>query len=281
MKKTLLLLFLIIVLQPCDAQSPVDSPRVEHRSGWQVFLDNFRLRFPTIEVNYAIPVKNKSLLGLPYGMDKFMYHTKPAIASWSLSNESYSFRLLALYYKDRVGVEWYTDAFGGSLNLDDYNAWLVQQFPGYTIRTFPYFGSSLLFSGQRVGIAYKMHLKSFIIEPKAQWGFEALSLAPENYLFRQNGSNQFTEYQVARRQTNNNAYSYRGQIFFAKRFFSKKSTRIYEAGIKGEYIYAPYALQFTLTQKPYGMPVQVHQFDWKGSFTEWGFGVYGAFYLRK
>ena len=266
----------------CNAQTITDTSRaIQHRSVGRMLRDDVRFRLPPLEMTYSIPVKNKSFLGLPYGLDKFMYNIQPGPCSILTYANDFRLRLAALYYKDRVGVEWYFGGFGGGVNVDDFNNYLNARFPGYTLGPINYLPPSLSFFGQRFGLAYKMHLKKYVIEPKAQYGFETLSLAPYNYRLKENGSNQFIEYQVSQQQTDKNGHSYHAELNLARRFFIKPGPHFIEAGVRGEYLYSPYALRFTMTQQPYGAPATINTLDWKGNFSAWEFGLYAAYFIRK
>jgi len=283
MKKLLILVCLTAALHPCNAQSTPDSAHAPHTK-WKSFFDNFRLRFPTVDITYYIPVKNGAFLHFSDGMDKFLYNRRPEVSALMVAfKNNYSFRWFCLYYKDTWGIESYISAFGADVGMDDFNRYLEAKFPNYDLNPVNNNNiSSLSFSGLRYGITHKIHWKNFILEPKLQIGFESLGSDTDRYMYRfkEKGSNQFIEHNVALHSTGN-THSYRAQLYFARRFFIKNSTKLIEVGIKAGYMFAPYSMQATVSEKSYGIPETTTQFNWKESFQVYNVGLYGAFFLKK
>ena len=93
-----------------------------------------------LEISYNMPASNKALLNLPYGMDKFMYPVRPGVSPVS---NNYSVRWIAIFYKDKIGIELYSDGFGSSVNMSDFSRYMTAQFPGYYVNPNAYSNGSV------------------------------------------------------------------------------------------------------------------------------------------
>ena len=219
-----------------------------------------RLRFPEFILDYVHPFRERSFAGLPNGLDKFFYPVHDGAGFFAPFTSNYSFRLIGLFYKDRIGLEMYAGGYGAKASINSYEEYLQAKFPGYynTNDYYYYRSSSLQFSGLQYGLAYKHHWKGLVIEPKFILGFEKWQSSWYNkWLFKEMGSNQFTEYEVNYWDSSRNNRSYHFQLRLAKRFkTSGKENPVWlEFGLKTEYVMAPRReLYIQVTEKPYGKP---------------------------
>ena len=264
---------------PGDSTLPL-RPTPIPRSQPGGFHHHFHLELPMLEINYSIPGRNKNLLDLPYGMDKFMY---PAQNSGAPFLPNYSFRWIAIFYKDKIGIELYSDGFGAPVNMNGFNHYMTAQFPGYYFNTDPSAGNVYNFVGQSLGIAYRIHWRSFILEPKFLLGFESLEGDSSYYYayLKQQGSNQFTQYSIIQSKTPHRQHSYHGRLLAGHRFHLGKKPTEFELGTQWEYIYSPYSLQVDILQQPYGQPQIDHHLDVKETWRQFNVGVYFKVYLHK
>jgi len=262
MKKLLLIIGLMGCLQTLSAQS---------------FFHSLRLELPEAETKVGIPIKDKSLLNLPYGMNGFLYPAQPQFSFlWT------SFRWIALFYKDKFGLEFYSDGFYTSTSPDKFNRYLADRNPDYYLKS-GYLISNLEFGGQALGIAYRLHWRSFILEPKFLLGFE--SLRNDSTLFnaylKEKGSNQFLQYFIGRQELTPHQHSYQGRLLIGKRWKPHTNPTEYEIGCQLEYIYSPYTEQWTITQRSFDQPPVQNQLTVRTSARLVNIGAYFKVYLHR
>ena len=270
MKKLALIIGLAGVIHSLSAQTTSPSSR-------KTFFSDLRLELPMLETKAGFTINDKSLLSLPYGMNDLLYPTKPYYSFvWT------SFRWIAVYYKDKFGLEFYSDDFSTSLNPDKFNNNLKNRFPGY------YFSpgwilSDFEFGGQAIGISYRMHWKGLILEPKFLIGNESLRNDSSLYsaYLKQMGSNQFVEYNIGRFETTPHQRSYQGRFLIGKRWEKRNKPTGYEIGCQFEYIYSPYTARMDITQRSYGQPVIEDQLTIKTSARVVNAGLYFKIYPHR
>jgi hypothetical protein len=161
---------------------------------------------------------------------------------------------------------------------------LEGKFPGYYNTSNYYRSGSQQFSGLQYGLAYKHHWKGLVIEPKFILGFEKLQSGLGNtWLFKEMGSNQFTEYEVNYWDSSRNNRSYHFQLRLAKRFkTSGKENPVWlEFGLKTEYLFAAQRQLFLqVTEKPYGKPTITDSYLLPMRYRSFAVGLFFTVYLK-
>ena len=278
-KNNLLFCFLFIGYAAFAQTKTADSTHHKRFEKLKPFLTKFSIGLPDIHFEYCVPFKKTGNENLPYGMDKYFGVPKSETGFDFPFGNNFNFRIIAIYYKDKLGVEFYYGGFGGIVPMNDFAQYLEKKYPNHYISddySIMNKGKDYDFKGVQFGITYKIHLKSFIIEPKFKIGFETqYAYNYEPYVFKEIGTNNFTEYQIEERVTTRKPeHSYHAQLNVGKRitlFKRAKRPFTFEAGIKGEYIYAPYSLNVKVNEHTYGMPIVSNQFDITNAYKMYSF----------
>lgn len=268
MEKLLLIIGLAVLADTLAAQ-----PHALTRK--KPFFNDFHLEFPMFETKTAITIKDKSLRNQPYGINDLFSHPTPYTSViWT------SFRWIALYYKDRFGLEFYSDGYSNQWDLTKFGDYLQKRYPGYYFR-----GGSIVsdfeFGGQAIGLAYRMHWKGLTIEPKFLLGFESFKDDSTWYstaYFKQPGSNHFVEYSMGRYEITRHQKSYQGRLLIGKKWKNKNGPAEYEIGAQFEYIYSPYTMQLQINERPYGQPPNNNQLIINTRASIVNLGIYGKIY---
>jgi hypothetical protein len=217
-----------------------------------------RLRFPEFIFDRVFVIKDHSLVNFPDAMGLYMYPVKGGFQYIVPATNNWNFRLIGLFYKDRIGLELYTGGYGGKT---DYQPFLQAKFPNYygskedNVNN-PYDSENRYYYwGWQYGLAYKHHWKGFVLEPKFILGLEKLRSATNSWIMKEKGSNQFTEYEVFTEDSRKRA-SYRLQMRLAKRFYIKSENPWWvELGVKTEYAMAAKSnINMHVVETPYGKP---------------------------
>lgn len=137
------------------------------------WYEALRFRAPELIVDRYFPFKNRAFAGLPNPMDLYMYPVTGEYGNNGFTNY-HSFRLIGLFYKDRIGVELYTGGFGARVKEQAFNDYLAAKFPNGYNNMSNYHRHDYVFSGWQYGLAYKHHWKGLILEPKFILGFEKM-----------------------------------------------------------------------------------------------------------
>ena len=246
--------------------------------GEKGFLHDIHLELPQVEAKYSIPLKNKKFLALPYGMDTYLY---PIQSSFSPMVRNFTVRIIAAYYKDKIGLEFYFEGFGGDVDMTAYHRYMAAQFPHYYYTTGP--SNSSIFYGPAVGIAYRIHWGSFIVEPKFILGYEKQDTVFPNYssTFKERGSNQFINYTVRQTNTPSHQYSLHPRLQIGRRFHFKDKPTEFEAGAVGDFFYSPYSFRTDITQQPYGASPVTRSMNVSSTYRQFNIGMYFKVYLHK
>ncbi len=259
-------------------QAASDSPTLQ-KAAW---YDNFRFRFPEFIYDRVFPFRIPSFSTLPYGMNQYMYPTKPEAGFFAPFTNNFSFRWLGLFYKDRIGLEVYSGGYGASVDMRGFNNYLQAKFPNhYSSDTLNMESNSYTFTGPQYGIAYKLHWKGLVLESKFILGFETMQSNGGAWIFKEMGSNQFTEYQVTERDSTRHQSSYHFQLRMAKRFRLGAHPTWYEIGLKTEYIESsPNVLLLHISEKPYGQPETDEDLQLRTRFRSFTVGLFFTVYLK-
>ena len=202
----------------------------------QAYVHALQYELPQLEMKWSFPVKEKGIGILPYGMN---YYFQSPQTSFSPVTTNFTFRAVSLFYKDKIGLAVYYNGFGGDLDMTNFNRYLFKQY-GSQYTNLPTYDSyaTLNFYGPAIGIAYRWHYRSFVIEPNFLLGFEHLDggVAGTELVLKQNGSNQFLDYLLAVTDVVPQQHSYRPRLLVGRRFTMKKIAPVLDAGFVFDYI---------------------------------------------
>ena len=261
-----------------QVQAVLDTP--VQKTHW---YHNIRLRIPEFILDYVHPYRESSFAGLPNGLDKFMYPFHDGAGFFAPFSSNYRFRLIGLFYKDRIGLEMYTGGYGADVDIKPFEDYLQARFPNhYNINNY-YRSGRRQFSGLQYGLAYKHHWKGLVIEPKFILGFERFQGDESKWVFKEMGSNQFTEYEINYWDSTRNNRSYHFQLRLAKRFktWGKEYPVWLEFGLKTEYLFtAQRQLYIQATEKSYGKPAIVDGYLLPMRYRSFAFGMFFTVYLK-
>jgi hypothetical protein len=281
MKPVLILLIALISVQELDAQTGAND-----QSGLQDSLTSkkwyhvIRFRLPEFIFDYVLPFRERSFAALPNGMDKYMYPTKKEVGFFAPFTNNYSFRLIGLFYKDRIGLEFYTGGFGAKVDGQPFERFLQAKFPDHYKNGF--LNQDYTFSGWQYGLAYKHHWKGLVVEPKFILGFEKMQSTHNKWIFKEIGSNQFTEYEANYWDSSRNNRSYHLQLRLAKRFYTGGLVPWLEFGLKTEYIMAAKRqLYLQVIESSYGKPRIEEGMTLPMRYRSFTIGFFFTVYLEK
>lgn len=276
MKKVLVSLFAICIASLCSAQA--DTIAYHRLKG---FLNRFTIGFPVFHVNYYVPFKSDKVAALPYGINYLLYDVQPSVTS--LGGDFFSFRLLALYYRDKIGIQCTYSRYGAHISESsdaEYSAYLAKEHSGYNTNVS--IADYYKFSGLRLGLSYRVALqRKIVLEPMLQMGFETYNPGYPliKAMMREYSSNQFILLQ-ADGEVMRQPHSYEAGLNLGRTLDFRKSKYHGEFGAHASYMMAPYDARIIITEKPYGMPQTVRQVEFKEVLRAVSFGLYLQFYWK-
>lgn len=218
-------------------------------------LKNFNFSFIWFEAGNTFAFKEKNMLDLPYGMDKFFYNVKGGFST--------NFFGLGAYYKDKFGIAFVFQMMDVHVNGNEFKDYITLKYPGYYIPDYvPTYGYELGFIQYR--ICYKFHIKRFVIEPHLQFGINDYSSFQSNFTLKDIGSNFFTEYWIDKKNLKKNDQSFQLAVNCCKRFGKKNGERLgADIGLRFAYGIAPTDYEYTITETPYLMTPTINKLEVK------------------
>jgi hypothetical protein len=239
----------------------------------QGYVHALQVELPQLELKYSVPVKEKGISTLAYGMNQFFRSPESGISAVALN---FTFRPISFFYKDKIGLAFYYNGFGSYLGVNDFNRYMVAKY-GSKYDYLPNTDfNTLAFYGPAIGIAYRLHYGSYIIEPNFIFGFEHLDGGNLDFeeVMKQYGSNQFVDYQLGVSNASPAQHSYRPRLSVGRRYHFKKISTVFEFDLVVDYIYSPYAYNLTISQISYGYLPTVEQLAVRSVYRQYNFGVY-------
>lgn len=282
MKHVFAILLVLLTVQAINAQSTGEnSAQTGIKTHW---YNKFQFRIPEFYIERVFPTRNKDLLSSPYGIGEYMYPTKTEIGSFGQFNRlsNFSFRMVALYYKERIGLEFCASGYGACIAEQPFKDYLQTKFSNYyTIDSQNIQNNTFSFTGFKIGLAYETKWKGLLIFPKFFVGFEKLQDSGNTWRFKEKGSNQFTNYTIKYHDNSGPQKSYRMELRVAKRIHLGKGRTFLEVGLKAEYLVSnKKKLQFHIVEEPYGKPATFQNLTINTRYHSFGAGVYTALFLK-
>lgn len=244
------------------------------------YVHAIQFELPQLELKYSIPLKEKGIGNLPYGMNDYLQSPKSGISPVGVN---YTFRPLSLFYKDKIGVAFYLNGFGAYLDQKSFIRYMVNRYSSnYLFQSYDLL-TPLQFYGPAIGIAYRWHYRSYIIEPNFLFGFEHLDVGELQFeqVMKQYGTNQFLDYALTATYGSSSQHSYRLRMLMGRRYSFKKISTVFEFGIVADYIYSPYAYHLTISQASYGSAPAIQQLAVSTVYRQFNFGLYLKANLHK
>lgn len=277
MKKILLLLLSAGCTIPGNAQSVKDTAKQQRHT----IFRNFSIGLPVLYSGYGLSAQSNKTGNLPGGMNFYLKEVRSTSEALLPVTPNYSFRVLALYFKDKIGLELSYAGYGAYTRRDAYNGYLADRYAGYYMNEHNGKEGVYSFNGWRYGLMYKFHYRGLIIEPKLMVGFEKgpASGHTDQWYFKEMGSNQFTDLEIKTTYPERKS-SYHAQLNIAKQYGLKYGKVRGETGLYTAYLYAPYRFSISIKEAPYGHPETVTKVDFEDVFRQFRFGLYTIFYLR-
>jgi hypothetical protein len=282
MKLIIGILLVLLTAQVIKAQSAgEDTSRTGIKTHW---YNKFQVRLPDIYIERVFPTRNKDFSSLPYGMNQYMYPTKADIGSFGQFGKmnNYSFRILGLYYKERIGLELCASGYGARIEEQPFKDYLQTKFSNYYASDSQIAETNRFsFTGFKIGLAYEMNWKGLLIIPKFFVGFEKLQDSGNTWRFKEKGSNQFTNYMIKYHENRGPQNSYRIELRLAKRIHLGKGRTFFEAGLKTEYLISgKKQLQLQIVEEAYGKPATKQNLVVSTRYQSFATGVYVNLFFK-
>lgn len=292
MKKAIpILVFALVITLGISAQVTTDPvtavpDSTVHKKTW---FNNFQIRWiPEIYGERVFPFHNRAFSKLPYGMNQYMYPTKAGWGTFGDFNinapgiNNYSYRILGIYYKERVGVEFNAYGYGAAVDPQPFKDYMRSAYPNYyrnDSAELKY--NRFSFTGLQVGLAYEMKWNGLIIIPKFLVGFASLRDSGNYWRLKEKGSNNFINYRVERYETSSPLNSYHLQLRVAKRIHLGKGRTSLELGLKTEYVLsAKKPLVMKITEEAYGKPATIDEVNVRTRYQSFAIGLYTTLFVK-
>lgn len=281
MKQRILLSITLLICFTAIAKAfPPDSLQRRAHPFFQTIYHNFSFGGCTALVYYCQPFAEKKLQQLPIAYSGYVSPLKSSWGSLGLLMGNGNVRFFGIYYHDKAGVEFAFNSFGGEVKMDDFMNYIQSRYPAYNTSSYKY--NSRYFSGPLFTLTYLLHWRKFVAAPKLSIGFEKQDIFRYSQTYKMNGSNQFVEHSIDQSVVNTHSqHSYHAGLDLGRRFNFRNSVFHLEAGIRTEYIVAPYSMDVHTLEKPYGQPATESNFRYKSVFQMWDAGVYFTFVILK
>jgi len=246
----------------------------------QGYVHAIQYELPQLELKYSIPLHSKDFDGLANGMNDYI---RTPWSGMSPVGVNFTFRPVSLFYKDRIGVAFYLNGFGGYVDNSGFNRYMANRYGGEYVYSNSYLFTPLQFYGPAVGVAYRFRYKSYVIEPDLIYGFEHLDDGGLQFdqVMRQKGTNQFLEYSIWATNVTPRQRSYRGRLMIGKRVAFKRTATIWEGGFVADFIYSPYNCLLTISQASYGSAPILQQVAVSSIYRQLNFGAYVKMNLHR
>lgn len=235
------------------------------------FFQHLNIAFQWFEIGGTVPLNQKRIESLNYGLDKFMAKSKGTLSSGFLG--------FSVYYKDMIGVEGIFNQHSVSSDGTDFDAYLTEKYPGYYLPAgiFRYSSST---NGYGLRMCYRKHFKHFFIEPKFQFMINSYENHFWSFRLKEIGTNQFVQYMMTD-QIHGQKNSYHLILNIAKRFDPFHDILKFEFGLMAEFMIAPIRQSVSVTEFHYGEVAVTNTETFRLFNPCFNFGVTGKFFIGK
>lgn len=250
-KNFILLLGLLCITLSSSAQQNADTvkgsvnPERYHK---------LNLSFTWFEVGGGIPLREKKLRDLPYGMNTYLYHPKGGMVVGLFG--------IGLYYKNHLGITVIFTSQDFSVPDTDFKNYISSQYPDYYL---PYGvqGHTYTLNSINYRIGYRFHKGHFIYEPVFQLGVNDCDDFDTHFVLKEKGSNHFIEYDIKKENKRKNQLSYRVGIITRWRFSKPGWKWNIEPGLRFDCLFIPTNYNYIITTSPYNMPSTIQKVNVK------------------
>jgi hypothetical protein len=239
-----------ILLSFCFAIFTLSSPAQKDSAGYH----KLNFCFTWFELGTSIPFKEKKLHDLPYGMNTYLYGPKGGLAGGLFG--------IGLYYKNHWGIS-------AILTFQDYSVpdaafknYISSQYPGYFL---PYAvqGHTYTLDNINYRLSYRFHKGHFTYEPQFQLGINDCDDFDTHFVLKEEGSNNFIEYDIKKENVRKNLFSYRAAMVVRWRFSKPDWKWNVEPGFRIDFSVIPTNFNYTITSSPYNMPATIYEVNVK------------------
>ncbi len=247
MKKTTLLLTSLFFILGAVAQQNSHKEKDN-----QIAEVNHKLNFSFswFELGASVPLNEKKLLKLPYGMNHYLYGPKGGLAGALFG--------IGLYYKNHWGISAILSFQDYYVPSNDFKKYVISQYPGRSIDGFAQAHAySLNNINYRIG--YRFHKNRFIFEPQFQLGINDYNDFQTHFILKEKGSNNFVEYDIKQENRRKNIVSYRAALITRWQFSKPGSGWNLEPGLRVELLVIPTNFNYTITSGFYNTPPTVQE----------------------
>lgn len=222
-------------------------------------------------------------------MNQYMYPTKAGWGTFAPFNinepgiNNYCYRILGIYYKERIGLEFNAYGYGAAVDPKPFKNYMQQtQYPNYyrnDSAELKY--NRFSFTGLQVALAYEMKWKGLVIIPKFLVGFATIRDSGNYWRLKEKGSNAFINYRVERYESSSPLSSYHVQLKVAKRIHLGKGRTSLEVGLKTEYLLsAKKPLVMRITEEAYGKPATTNEVTVRTRYQSFAVGLYTTLFVK-
>lgn len=210
--------------------------------------------FTWFETGIGIPLKEKKLKDLPYGMNHYLYTPKNTMIA--------GFFGLGLYYKNHWGITVIYSYQDYSVPDAAYTNYISNLFPNYYL---PYGvqGHTYSISNIDYRLSYRFHKKRFTFEPQFQLGINDYNDFDTQFVLKEKGSNNFIEYSIKKENQKKHILSYQAALVTRYRFTKPQWKWNIEPGIRVAFMLTPTDHNYTISYNSYNSPATVNKVNIK------------------
>lgn len=252
MKKINLILLCVIFTRIISFAQEHKYPSIDSSD----FAKNHKINFcfTWFEAGASIPLKEKKLQDLPYGMNHYLYNPK--------TNLAVCFFGIGLYYKNHLGITVIYSMQDYSVPDGNYKNYISSQFPNYYL---PFGVQAHTYSLNNINyrLSYRFHKNRFTFEPQFQLGVNDYRDFDTHFVLKEKGSNNFIEYDIKKENQKKNIFSYQVALVTRYRFTKPQWKWNVEPGIRLAFMIVPTDYNYTISYNSYNMPATVNEVNIK------------------
>jgi hypothetical protein len=228
----------------------VSNSYAQKNSADTTHYHNLNVCFTWFELGAGIPLKEKKLRDLPYGMNHYLYGPKAGFAGGGFG--------LGFFYKNCVGLSTIFTFSDFKVPDRNYKNYISAQYPGYFL---PNNMQARIYTLYNINyrLSYRFHKGHFTYEPQFQLGINDYKEFSTHFVLKEEGSNNFVEYSIHQGSVKKNLFTYRAAVIARWRFSKPDWNWNVEPCLRVEFMILPTNFNYTITSTPYNMPPAIQE----------------------
>lgn len=210
--------------------------------------------FTWFEVGAGIPLKEKKLQDLPYGMNHYLSSPKTNMAGGLFG--------IGLYYKNHWGITVIYSFQDYTVPDAAYRDYISSQFPNYYL-PFGVQGHTYSLNNFDYRLSYRFHENRFTFEPQFQLGINDYDDFDTQFILKEKGSNNFIEYTIKKENQKKHILSYQAAFITRYRFTKPQWKWNIEPGLRLAFMIVPTNYNYTISYNSYNIPATVNKVNIK------------------